>query len=459
MPLPVILIFDIGKTNKKLFLFDRQYKVVYEKCTQLLETEDEDGFPCEEVVELTSWIITSFREVLSDDRYKIMGVNVSAYGASFVHINQKGEAFLPLYNYLKPMDETIQKQFYDAYGNKNKIAKETASPVLGNLNSGLQLYWLHHAKPESYARIHYSIHLPQYIIFALCGAVYSDITSIGCHTALWNFNEGKYHDWVYKEGIDKKLAPLIANTAFADIIDEMPFGSGLHDSSAALVPYLSVFREPFILLSTGTWNISLNPFNHSELTADELEADCLCYFSYGGSAVKASRLFAGYDHEQQVKRLASYYHVSPGYINTIPYQAALCNRLQKTGKKPAHESQSAFLKSSVFAQRNLPDFESCDKAYHQLVFDIVTQQAASTKLVMQDTPVKALFVDGGFSKNDVFMNMLATAFPTLEVYAARVAQASAIGAAIALQMNRDKPFLPKDLISVTRFEPSREVVF
>ena len=41
---PVILIFDVGKTNKKLLLFDEQYKVVFEESKQFTETTDEDGF-------------------------------------------------------------------------------------------------------------------------------------------------------------------------------------------------------------------------------------------------------------------------------------------------------------------------------------------------------------------------------------------------------------------------------
>ena len=47
--IPVIAIFDVGKTNKKLLLFDAQYNVVYEQSDQLPETIDEDGDPCEDV--------------------------------------------------------------------------------------------------------------------------------------------------------------------------------------------------------------------------------------------------------------------------------------------------------------------------------------------------------------------------------------------------------------------------
>ncbi|EOR95143.1 Rhamnulokinase RhaK in alpha-proteobacteria [Arcticibacter svalbardensis MN12-7] len=81
-------------------------------------------------------------------------------------------------------------------------------------------------------------------------------------------------------------------------------GIGLHDSSAALIPFLASFQEPFMLLSTGTWCVSLNPFNQLPLTEDELKKDCLCYISYKGNPVKASRLFAGNEHEQQTKKIS-----------------------------------------------------------------------------------------------------------------------------------------------------------
>ena len=41
----VVAIFDIGKTNKKVFLFNENYQIVWEKSAILTETVDEDGFP------------------------------------------------------------------------------------------------------------------------------------------------------------------------------------------------------------------------------------------------------------------------------------------------------------------------------------------------------------------------------------------------------------------------------
>ena len=79
--LPVIAIFDVGKTNKKLFLFDEHYKIVYEKSARFLETVDEDGFPCENIESLRLSIFDSLTEVSRLKQFDIKAVNFSAYGA------------------------------------------------------------------------------------------------------------------------------------------------------------------------------------------------------------------------------------------------------------------------------------------------------------------------------------------------------------------------------------------
>ena len=432
--LPLTAIFDAGKTNKKLFLFDEQYTLLHEETRPFAEITDEDGFACEDLQALTNWIREKFSQLASNASYDLKAVNVSAYGASFVHVDDTGEPITPLYNYLKPYPEKLRQQFYNTYGGESLIAKQTASPVLGNLNSGMQLYRLKYEQPAIFLHIKYSLHLPQYLSFLIASTPAADITSIGCHTQLWHFQKKNYHDWVRAEKLDKKF-PKIHN---GDKITHVPghskivAGIGLHDSSAALIPYLKLFREPFILLSTGTWCISLNPFNASMLTDYELHNDCLCYLSYEGKPVKASRLFAGHEHEEQVKRLAAYYQKDARYYTTIKYDDALLNKLRRHTAAKQIDSQTAMVQQSAFSKRTLNEYKSYEEAYHQLISDIIIQQVFSTKLVLNATAVKKIFVDGGFGKNDVYMHLLAAAFPGLEVYAASIPQASALGAAFAL---------------------------
>ena len=87
-----------------------------------------------------------------------------------------------------------------------------------------------------------------------------------------------------------------------------------------------------------------------------------------------------------------------------------------------------------------------EEAYHQLMMDIVEQQVRSTQLVLNNSPVKRLFVDGGFSKNSIYMNLLAAAFPNLETYSASMAQATALGAALAIHKAWNKKPVPNTLI-------------
>ena len=49
-------VFDIGKSNKKLFLFDQNYQEVERFYTEMEEIEDEDGFPCDDLEAIENWV-------------------------------------------------------------------------------------------------------------------------------------------------------------------------------------------------------------------------------------------------------------------------------------------------------------------------------------------------------------------------------------------------------------------
>jgi sugar (pentulose or hexulose) kinase len=442
MSIPVIAIFDIGKTNKKVFLFDEDYQIRFEKSMQLPEIQDEDDFPCEDIHELTKWVKETLQELLSLKEFDIKALNISAHGASFVHLDEKGNPVAPLYNYLKPYPEELKKKFYDTYGGENEFSRITASPVLGNLNSGMQLYWLKYDRPEVFKQIKYSLHLPEYISYLLTGKPVSGITSIGCHTNLWDFTQNKYHQWVQQEGVREKLAPVVSSkniTPITRLQTEINVGIGLHDSSAALIPYLACFSEPFILLSTGTWCISLNPFNHTPLTDEELKKDCLCYLTYEGNPVKASRLFAGQDHELETRHLAEHFHLSEDFYKRVSYRPEVVMKLSATEYKTD----------------NLSLYSSSDEAYTHFMMQLVKQQVTSTQLVLKNTNVTRIFVDGGFSNNAIFMNLLSVAFSSIEVYAASVAQASSTGAAMAIHKHWNSHPHKADMIDLKFFSSKK----
>lgn len=421
-PIPVILIFDIGKTNKKLFLFDEGYQLVYEASTQFAETKDEDGEDCEDINALTQWVQSSIILLKQNKAYNIKQVHYAAYGASFVYIEETGKPILPLYNYLKPFKQSTKQIFEQAYGSMDKMSLATASPYLGNLNSGLQLFRLKVEQPEKFKKIKWALHLPQYVHYKVTSEFATDITSIGCHTMVWDFAKNNYHDWVIKEGLDQLFPPIKEKV-------------GLHDSSAALIPYLSSFSEPFVLISTGTWCISLNPFNEHILTNEELKQDALCYLSYSGKPIKAARLFSGKEHELAVLALNKHFNTVTDYYTTVKFDASITIDINVL----------LYTSSNEFEASQFTDFET---AYHYLIADLVKKQIISTNLIIANAKVKRIFVDGGFSNNEIFMNMLAKGYSQYEVFAAAIPQASAIGAALVVHEKWNTKAIPNNLISL-----------
>jgi len=454
----IAAIFDVGKTNKKLLLFNEQYELVYESAARLPETVDEDNYPCEDVHALTDWVITGFEQLSLMREYKVSALNFSSYGASFVHLDKTGESCTPIYNYLKPYPPDLKSRFYNKYGGEDSFAVETASPVLDSLNSGMQIYRIKNEQPAIYDKIQHSLHLPQYLSYILSRQAFTDITSVGCHTNLWNFKTNSYHNWVYQEKVDRKFAELVKGNAIAKSNAmvksnsnqrQLPIGVGLHDSSAALIPYLETFREPFILISTGTWCISMNPFNNDPLTKSELSNDCLCYLTYSGQSIKASRLFAGNDHELQVKRLSEYFHKDDTAVSAVQYNPETYRSLNLNSDIAG--SPSVLKNKNAFAARDLDNFIDFETAYHQLIADIMDQQVASTRLVINDNSPRNIFVDGGFSKNEIYMNLLARAFPGIQVSAATIPQSTGLGAALAIHQHWNNQPVPAHLIKVKNY--------
>ncbi len=435
-----IAIFDIGKTNKKCLLFDHYYNIVHELEARLPEIPDDDGFMGEDIDALTNWLLNTWQELEADQRFNIIAVNFTTYGASFVHLNSRNKPIAPLYNYLKPFPPDLEEQFYSQYGDKTSFATITASPTLGMLNSGLQLYWLKYKKPELFAQVKTSLHLPQYCAFIFSGNMVSEYTSIGCHTGLWDFSHNYYHNWVYEENIIPLLPKITEHenqfyTYFRK--KKIPAGIGLHDSSSALIPYLQKYTDPFLLLSTGTWGITLNPFSKEPLTTEELQQDCLTYLTFSGNPVKASRVFIGNEHEEQVKKLAAHFNRVEDCYKIVVYDPALIPAAVEITSEPKNiYSQNTLASPKLNLQFDLSQFDSYEAAYHAVIYKITEPQIKAIRLAAEYKmdAFTYLLVDGGFSKNKIFMHLLQEAFPNLSIIVSENSQGTALGAAMVMNV-------------------------
>ena len=134
----VVLIFDIGKTNKKILLFNRNLEIVHEEETRFEEIPDDDGFMGDDIERLEGWILDACRKFVQDEAHDVRGINFTTYGATLVYLDSEGKRLTPVYNYLKPMPEGVVGPLYEANGGEEEFCRRTASPAMGMLNSGLQ---------------------------------------------------------------------------------------------------------------------------------------------------------------------------------------------------------------------------------------------------------------------------------------------------------------------------------
>ena len=457
----VTAIFDIGKTNKKFFLYDQNFSIVDQHQTVIEQKEDACGDLYEDAEVLKSWMESRLAKALNSKKFDVEAVNVSAYGATLAHLSRQGELVIPIEDYLKQHPENLFHRFLEEGGNREPgdFIRRTASPPLGMLNSGFQLYRLKYEQPEVYSKIAYSLHLPQYAIYLLTGNVYSEPTSIGCHTMLWDFEEQQYHCWLEKEEMIQKLPAVhsVTTTQVSRCMRKvLNTGIGIHDSSAALAPYIYLLEDEFVLLSTGTWSISLNPFSHEPLTGSELERDCLNYLDIFGRSVKASRFFLGGEHDHQTQKLDEYF--GPMDINNIEPDVELIRVLlhNRDPNRKLHlevSNRSGPFQSEETEEWHIDQFSSYEEAYHQLMLDLIAIQVESLQLALGSSNIKQIIVTGGFAQNNLYNRLLATFLPNKKIYKANIPHASALGAALvvnndkldASKLERIKPLLKMEL--------------
>ncbi|MBK8634883.1 MAG: hypothetical protein IPN72_15470 [Saprospiraceae bacterium] len=419
------LIFDIGKTNKKWFIFNQHFEVIAQDSIIFAEGKDDDGDPCEDLSKLTEWVVETVNTLVADPLLEIAKVNFSAYGATLVHLDEHSNVCAPLYNYLKKRDLETYIAFKDLLNQYLDVEVDTGAAITGMLNTGFQLFWLKNKKPSVFQKILKSVHLPQYFSFLFTGRPMNELTSLGCHTSLWDFKRNQVHQWLNDfniQGLIPTLEPADHYTQVSITGKNIWIGNGIHDSSAALLPYKTGVSSPFMLISSGTWSIILNPFDQSEITQNHINQELIYYIQPDGKKVRASRLYYGKIYEDAVANL----QISDQEIAEIPIEV-VANYL-------------AFPEQS----KKILNLTSKQKEYTDLVFEMAKAHFHSLQLAKGESHIEEVYVDGGFAKNDLFLRFLANMLFPIQVFKAENPMGSALGAAIMMDQNSFTPDIFRD---------------
>jgi L-fuculokinase len=194
------------------------------------------------------------------------GVMPVAHGAAAALIGD-GALALPVMDYEAEPPEAVSR----TYDDEASDFSETLSPRLpAGLNLGRQIAWMEAAAPDRFAAGRHLVPFAQYWAWRLCGTAASEVSSLGCHTDLWNPATRSYSRLARRHGWDKRFAPIrpageVIGTLEAGIArrlglpEGLPVHCGVHDSNAAAWRCIGPGDGSAAILSTGTWFVAMRP--------------------------------------------------------------------------------------------------------------------------------------------------------------------------------------------------------
>lgn len=291
-------VLDVGKSFAKLSVVAPGGAILAERriSTPQVKTPHYDAIDADAIFAWLLRQLTAFSDLGID---RIIPV---AHGAACAFIDEAGREVAPVQDY----EFAIPEPFASDYAAVRPAFEETLSPALPRgLNLGAQIHWFSRRDPETFARVRHILTYPQYWAWRLCGAVTSEVTSLGCHSDLWSPREARFSSLARAEGWAERFGPVRPAWETAGTIDDSIARAtglgpdtrvhvGVHDSNAALMALLGGWpagREPPALLSTGTWFIAMAPGG----SLDGLQAgrDCLGAVDALGRPLPCARFMGG----------------------------------------------------------------------------------------------------------------------------------------------------------------------
>lgn len=226
-------------------------------------------------------------------------ISVTTHGASAVLLDAQGELAAPMLDY----EYSGPDELAGAYDAIRPAFTETGSARLPmGLNLGAQLHWLFHTQPDLADRVAQILTYPQYWGYRLTGERATDVTSLGCHTDLWNPWQGRFSSLVDRLGLAGRipvarrpgailghLRPDVA--AATGLSPDTPVACGIHDSNASLYPYVMGMQAPFAVVSTGTWVVAMAVGGRDAVL--DPARDVLVNVNACGDAVPSARFMGG----------------------------------------------------------------------------------------------------------------------------------------------------------------------
>jgi len=259
---PLDVVLDVGKTRSKLIVLDAAGEIVAD-FDRANATVDGGGYAALDTEGIADWLAESLA-ALGPLRPRLAHLITTAHGAAFASVDGDRLAWpVPDYEFAGFDDRTPE------WPVQVSTFVDTFSPDLPRgLNAATQFDWLERHRPDDFAR---GTLLPwaQYWGWWLTGVAASEVSSLGCHTHLWNPAQGRFsalarrRRWAERFAQPRRAWEVLGpvRPALAQRLGlpmNLRVHVGVHDSNACLARHLRNHPR-MTLVTTGTWVVVMAP--------------------------------------------------------------------------------------------------------------------------------------------------------------------------------------------------------
>ncbi|MDR2662992.1 MAG: carbohydrate kinase [Treponema sp.] len=477
-----IAVIDIGMTNKKAAVYDdtlRQLDAKYRN----FEPKITNGLPAHDLDAMEAWFIDVIKEFAA--KYPVKAVAVSTHGATFVCLGKDGKPALPCLYYTHEPGDDFYDRFYRRFGNPEALQERTGTPAFrAMINPAKGIFFAREQFPDAFRNVTAVLPYPQYWGFRFTGKMGTESTYMGNHTYLWD----QVDNTLSSVARDLGIAPLIPGGAAGGAVpDDQNGGSdktrrgglsnswdvlgtvtdefagktglakdtivtmGIHDSNSALLPHFAKKGERgFILNSTGTWCVIMNPVEKYGFAPNELGKVVFFNISAFGTPVKTAIFLGGQEFETWSKLITTHHGRKdfPGWDEPL-YRSILAEKrlfllpelTPGSGQFPASrarivEDGRAYPFEGMHngnTGKIPPCFADFRTAFAILRISLVMQTLTALERTGL-TKGRDLYTEGGFRRDESYNRLLSSALKDNRAFLTDIAEATALGAAMTAKM-------------------------
>lgn len=433
-----IAVIDIGKTNAKVAVVDKADWCEVAVRTTPNTVLNDGPYPHFDVERIWHFIVEAIADL--NGEHPIDAISITTHGACAVFLDAAGELAMPVLDYEHDGPDELAVH----YDKVRPEFSETGSPRLRKgLNLGAQIFWQMALFPDQASRISQIVTYAQYWAFRLTGIAANEVTSLGCHTDLWNPLRADFSSMVKDQGwlkwmatvrkADEPLGPITPKfAAETGLRDDISVRCGIHDSNASLYPHLLSHQAPFSVVSSGTWTISM-AVGGADTMPDQTR-DTLVNVNAFGDPIASARFMGGREFDVLMEGRESTYSdrdrtnvidgntmILPSVENDFgPFQG---HKMAWHGATPANDGEH----------------------YVAVSFYLALVTATCLALVAADGPT---IVEGPFAKNQLYLAMLSAATKRAVITSSKSATGTSIGA--AMLVSSGEPLTPMSAESARR---------